>query len=134
MIELSRIHAEMIVWHAQAEAPLEACGLLSGRGTSVLRVFPLQNEDRSEVSYHLNPEEQFRIFMEIEEVGDQLVGIYHSHPKTAAYPSPRDIEAAYYPRNRLSDRLAGRGNVAGPARLSHPKRNRKGRADTVDSR
>jgi proteasome lid subunit RPN8/RPN11 len=37
------------------------------------------------------------VFVEIEESGLELVGIYHSHPQSPAYPSPRDVDMAYYP-------------------------------------
>ncbi len=97
MLAISQDQMETILRHVRSAAPLEACGLLAGRGATVLRVYPLSNEDRSEVSYRLNPEEQYHVFVEIEAQGQQLIGIYHSHPQTVAYPSTRDIEAAYYP-------------------------------------
>jgi proteasome lid subunit RPN8/RPN11 len=33
----------------------------------------------------------------IRETGQSLLGIYHSHPRTPAYPSPADVEMAFYP-------------------------------------
>lgn len=97
MIELRCEQIQQIIAHARAEAPLEAGGLLAGSGAIVERVYPMENTDRSETSFLLNPEEQYRVFVEIEELGYDLVGIYHSHPHSAAYPSARDVEMAYYP-------------------------------------
>jgi len=44
----------------------------------------------------MEPEEQLRVFQEIEKEGLELSAIYHSHPHTAAFPSPRDVHYAFY--------------------------------------
>lgn len=97
MIAFRNEQLQEIIAHARAEAPLEAGGLLAGSGSTVVRVYPMENTDRSESSFLLNPEEQYRVFVEIEELGFDLTGIYHSHPRSDAYPSARDVEMAYYP-------------------------------------
>jgi proteasome lid subunit RPN8/RPN11 len=33
----------------------------------------------------------------IRESGQTLLGVYHSHPRTPAYPSASDVEMAFYP-------------------------------------
>lgn len=97
MIEIPRkLLAEMIV-HAQEEAPTEACGILAGKHGRVLELYRAHNADRSPVSYRLDPEEQFRIFKDIEEREWELVGIYHSHPTSPAIPSEIDASRAGYP-------------------------------------
>ena len=88
--------SEMIS-HAREDAPQEACGILAGRGHRVLRMYRARNAQRSPTSYSLDPEEQYRIFRDIEDRGLELVGIYHSHPSSPATPSDTDIEQAYYP-------------------------------------
>ncbi|HDN79998.1 MAG TPA: M67 family peptidase [Chloroflexi bacterium] len=88
---------EEILNHARAEAPNEACGLLGGRGERVKKVYPLPNVERSPARYRADPEAQYRAMMEIEERGWEIVGIYHSHPASPAYPSPTDLELAFYP-------------------------------------
>lgn len=97
MVIFRKEHIQEIIAHTQREAPLEAGGLLAGSGATVERVYPMENTDRSETSFLLNPEEQYRVFMEIEELGYELVGIYHSHPHSPAHPSARDVEMAHYP-------------------------------------
>ena len=62
-----------IIAHAQAEAPLEAGGLLAGSGETVERVYPVENTDRSETSYLLDVEEQYRVFVEIEDGHTSIV-------------------------------------------------------------
>ena len=97
MIEIPRkLLAEMIV-HAQEEAPTEACGILAGKNGRILKLYRARNADRSRVSYRLDPEEQYRIFEDIEARGWELVGIYHSHPTSPAIPSDTDEKQAGYP-------------------------------------
>jgi len=45
----------------------------------------------------MEPEEQLRVFQEMEKEGFELSAIYHSHPHTAAFPSQRDVDNAFYP-------------------------------------
>jgi proteasome lid subunit RPN8/RPN11 len=84
--------------HTRAEAPNEACGLLAGRDGYVTHVLPATNvaEDR-QVRYLMDPYDQLDHFQTIEEQGLELLGIYHSHPASSAYPSPTDQSMAYYP-------------------------------------
>ena len=86
-----------MIRHALAEYPDEACGLLAGREGQVEKVYCLTNAEHSPVSYCLDPEEQVRAFMEIEERGWGLLALYHSHTHLPAYPSARDVEMAFYP-------------------------------------
>jgi proteasome lid subunit RPN8/RPN11 len=97
MLKLWRSQLEEIIAHVQAEAPLEAGGLLAGHGTSVERVYAMKNADQSATTYRLDPEEQYSVFVEIENDGRELIGIYHSHPESEAYPSSRDVDMSYYP-------------------------------------
>lgn len=88
--------AARIVDHARAELPNEACGLLAGATASGrARAFhPARNADASPYRYRLEPEDLVRITFAIERAGDELVAIVHSHPRSAAEPSPSDRRAA----------------------------------------
>lgn len=90
-----------MVRHARAGAPQEACGLVGGRraGADVvgLRFRPTPNEAASEVFYTVPPLEILRFQRELDREGLELVAIFHSHPKTRAYPSPTDVRLAFYP-------------------------------------
>lgn len=95
---LPREHFMQILKHTQAEAPNEACGLLAGRDRRVTCVLPATNvAENPLVSYLMDPEDQLRHFQMIEKKGLDLLGIYHSHPVSPAYPSPTDLSMAYYP-------------------------------------
>ena len=97
MLELSRDQAKALITHAQEEAPNECCGLLAGRNGRVERVYPGTNVDHSPYTYLMDPKEQLAAFKDMEAAGLDLVGIYHSHTHTAAYPSRTDVAKAFYP-------------------------------------
>jgi proteasome lid subunit RPN8/RPN11 len=86
-----------IITHAQREAPKEACGLISGRDGAAVKAYPITNTDQSNVTYLMDPKEQFAAFKEMRQAGTELLAIYHSHPATEAYPSPTDKKLAFYP-------------------------------------
>jgi proteasome lid subunit RPN8/RPN11 len=97
VVYLKKEHLAKIIAHAREEAPLEACGILAGKEDRVVKVYRARNADRSRVSYRLEPEDQYRIFIDIEEKGWDILGIYHSHPASPAIPSGIDLKQAYYP-------------------------------------
>jgi proteasome lid subunit RPN8/RPN11 len=94
---LQRAQVDAMIEHARAEHPNECCGLLAGVGERVVRVYRGRNADQSPYTYRLDPREQLRFFREMDEAGLELLGIYHSHTQSAAYPSRTDIAKAYYP-------------------------------------
>ncbi len=97
VVRLAKQHLLEMVAHAQEEAPLEACGVLAGSEGRVTRLYRARNAARSPLSYRLEPEEQFRIFVDIEQRGWEILGIYHSHPASPPVPSSLDLNQAYYP-------------------------------------
>jgi proteasome lid subunit RPN8/RPN11 len=94
---LSRNLYEEIVAHARAEVPNECCGIVAARDGAAVKVFRATNAEASPVRYGLDPQEQYEIMMEIDEQGWTLGAIYHSHTRSAAYPSPTDVNLDFYP-------------------------------------
>ena len=94
MLELSRDQAGALIKHAEEESPNECCGLLAGRNGRVERVYPGTNVDHSPYTYLMDPNEQLAAFKDMEAVGLDLVGIYHSHTQSEAYPSETDVNLA----------------------------------------
>ena len=91
--------AHEMLAHARAEVPNEACGLLSGDlRTGTARAYhPARNADASPLRYNVHPDDLVRIIFGMEEQGEDLVGIFHSHTHTPAVPSPTDRASAQYP-------------------------------------
>lgn len=85
--------------HARAELPNEACGLLAGDLASgrATRFHPARNEEASPLRYTVHRDDLVRIVLGIEDAGEDLVGIFHSHTHTPAAPSATDHRTALYP-------------------------------------
>jgi [CysO sulfur-carrier protein]-S-L-cysteine hydrolase len=91
--------AEAVMMHARAELPNEACGLISGLlATGRATTFhPTRNAEASPLRYNVDPEDLVRITFAIEDAGEELVAIFHSHTRSAAVPSATDRRTAMYP-------------------------------------
>ena len=95
---MSQEHFRQILDHTRAESPNEACGLLAGRDGHVMHVLPAANvAENPRVGYLMDPHDQISHFYAIEEQDLDLLGIYHSHPASSAFPSVTDLSMAYYP-------------------------------------
>jgi [CysO sulfur-carrier protein]-S-L-cysteine hydrolase len=86
-----------IVAHARADLPNECCGMVGGHDGEARTVYRAENAEASPFRYSIDAKEQFRLMREIEEAGEELAGIYHSHTKSPAYPSQTDVNLAGWP-------------------------------------
>ena len=98
-LRISAALADELLAHAAAEAPNEACGILAGsladgRATAY---HPARNADASPFVYTVHPDDLVRIVLGIEDAGQDLVAIFHSHIQSPAVPSPTDRRQAMYP-------------------------------------
>jgi proteasome lid subunit RPN8/RPN11 len=84
-----------VVAHAQADAPLEACGLIAMDGEGrVVRVYPLRNSSATPATaFTLDPDDHHAAIVDAESRGWKIGGVYHSHPRGPAIPSPIDLRA-----------------------------------------
>lgn len=85
---------QRIVDHCLASRPNEACGVLAAHDGEVVEVYEMRNAAGSPVRYALDPAEQLRVYRDIEQHGWELGGVFHSHTRTEAYPSPTDVRLA----------------------------------------
>ena len=99
MLTITRELRDRIVAHARKDHPDEACGILAGpAGTDrPTRFIPMTNAARSPTFYEFDSTEQFQVWREMDDVGEEPVVIYHSHTATEAYPSRTDIGLAAEP-------------------------------------
>jgi proteasome lid subunit RPN8/RPN11 len=96
-LQLQREHWLAMEAEAKRLAPEEACGLLAGKGRQVEAVIPVTNVEHSPMRFRMEPGEQVRALLWIEDHGLELVGIYHSHPDGPGEPSPTDLAEYAYP-------------------------------------
>lgn len=93
-MRISQNLIDRIIAHAQEDSPNECCGLVGGNGDLAETIYPAENAEKSPYRYSIAPREQMDLMNRIDEAGEAIVGIYHSHTKTAAYPSQTDINLA----------------------------------------
>jgi proteasome lid subunit RPN8/RPN11 len=91
----SDVHMAMVA-HCLRGLPEEACGLISGNPTldAVDAWYPAQNVAHSARVYTVDPLAHLRADRDAESRGQQILGVFHSHTHTDAYPSPTDIAQA----------------------------------------
>ena len=87
-------HRDAIVEHARRDAPNECCGVVATRDGVVVGVHPAVNVAASPLRFEIDSLELLRLVTEIEDRGEDLGAIYHSHTRSAAYPSQTDVNFA----------------------------------------
>lgn len=93
------LHADVeahLVAHARDEAPRECCGLLFGRADEILAARRARNvADDPERRYVIEPRDHLSAIRDARAAGLDVIGAYHSHPRTRAVPSPTDAAQAF---------------------------------------
>jgi proteasome lid subunit RPN8/RPN11 len=89
-VRIARQLLDEIVAHALEDRPNECCGMVAGSGGAATEVFRARNALASPFSFDMEPSDQFRIYTEIEDRGEEILAIYHSHTKSPAEPSQSD--------------------------------------------
>jgi len=125
-IQLRREHFLALVDHARETAPAECCGLLGGTTSAEAEsIYKLRNVTSTpESGYEAAPEDLFAAQRQMRARGEELLAIYHSHPR-AANPSPSetDVRLAYYPdATYLIVGLGGEKPVVKAFRISERER------------
>jgi proteasome lid subunit RPN8/RPN11 len=87
---------EQLMAHAEQDAPNECCGLIGGRDGAATTLYRARNAEASPLRYRIADQEVFDVRKQIEEKGEDLVAIYHSHTASPAYPSQTDINLAFW--------------------------------------
>ena len=92
MVQLSQAQLDEIVAHAKETPSEEVCGVLGGRDNRVGSVFRARNTaETRRTRFEMDSRDIFSSIREIEKGGAELLGFYHSHTHTQAYPSPTDV-------------------------------------------
>ena len=99
---ISRALLDELIAHAREEAPNECCGVIavhaershSGQPAVAARVYRAVNAAASPLRFEVDGRELLRAIDDIEQRGSELGAIYHSHTRTAPYPSQTDINFA----------------------------------------
>jgi proteasome lid subunit RPN8/RPN11 len=86
-----------IVAHAHEDPTIECCGVVAvkpGSPVEAVRVYRATNIHASALKFEIDPMELLRLHTAIEDEGNELGAIYHSHVRSKPYPSQTDISFA----------------------------------------
>ena len=100
LLQLRREHVDAMIAHARETAPEECCGLIGGISEArAVTLYRLRNvTPHRESAYEAAPEDLFAAQRQMRERGEDLLAIYHSHPRASdPSPSETDVRLAYYP-------------------------------------
>ena len=103
-LRLTESQYATIIGNCYDGLPDEACGLLigpiAGDGVptgEISEARPCRNADASAITYTVDPRDMLAAMRAAEARGDEIVGVWHSHTHTDAYPSPTDVRQAVDP-------------------------------------
>lgn len=100
---ISRAQLDELIAHAREDAPNECCGIISARAQPgadgceqlrAARVHRAVNTAASPLRFEVDGLELLAEIEQIEQQGAELGAIYHSHTRSAPYPSQTDINFA----------------------------------------
>ena len=89
-MKIARDLLEQIVDHARRDAPDECCGVVGVRDGVATSVHPLENLAHSPLKFEVGAD-LVAAMGAIEDRGDELGAIYHSHTRTEPAPSQTDV-------------------------------------------
>ena len=93
-MRISRAFLVQIIQHARDELPNECCGIVGMSNGAAVKVYPAENIHRSPTRFEIDGRDVIRVMTDVEARGWELGSIYHSHTRTAAYPSQTDVNFA----------------------------------------
>jgi proteasome lid subunit RPN8/RPN11 len=97
MIKIPKAVVAEMIDHAKKHYPQEACGFVVGKSDAAEYFDPIPNRDQSSVTYSMDSKQQMKAFKRMDEKGLSMIGIFHSHVASSAYPSQTDKQQAFYP-------------------------------------
>jgi [CysO sulfur-carrier protein]-S-L-cysteine hydrolase len=98
VLALTSAHRDAMVATCIRALPNEGCGLLLGRGEHVAEVVASPNVADSARVYEIDPGVLLRAYREGEARDLDVIGVFHSHTHSEAYPSPTDVAQAPDPQ------------------------------------
>jgi proteasome lid subunit RPN8/RPN11 len=97
-VRIARSLLDEIVEHAVRDTPNECCGIVAFRAGAATAVHAMENVAASPFRFEIDGLTLMRLSDSMEEGGEELGAIYHSHTRSAPYPSQTDMNfAALWP-------------------------------------
>ena len=89
-IRLSESDKKILSEYSENQKPNESCAILFGKNDQVLDLFLTENIEKSPTNFTISNEQLIEGYKIAEERKIEVIGIFHSHPDSDAYPSNTD--------------------------------------------
>jgi len=96
-IYLTPYHWAQMESDVATKAPEEACGFVVGKGYHAKLIIPVTNTLHDAYRFRMDPQEQLKAFLLVEEKGWEILAVYHSHPQGISSPSATDYNELTFP-------------------------------------
>lgn len=96
-MKFTKSQIDEMVAHARDDLPNECCGVVSSTDDVAQTVHRAINAAASPLRYEIDSKDFLRIYNLIDDADQEVGAIYHSHTRSAAYPSQTDINLALWP-------------------------------------
>ena len=89
-IILKQSEREILSQYSENQKPNEACAILFGKEDKVLDIFLTDNIEESPVNFTISNEQLIEAYKIAEDKKIEVIGVFHSHPNSEAFPSNTD--------------------------------------------
>ena len=89
-IILKQSDKKILSQYSENQKPNEACAILFGKNNEVLDIFLTENIEESSVNFTISNEQLIEGYKIAEDKKMDIIGIFHSHPNSDAFPSNTD--------------------------------------------
>jgi len=89
-IILKQSDKKILAQYSENQKPNEACAILFGKEDEVLDIFFTDNIEESPINFTISNEQLIEAYKIAEDQNVEIVGIFHSHPNSDAFPSNTD--------------------------------------------
>jgi proteasome lid subunit RPN8/RPN11 len=89
-IILKQSDKKLLSQYSENQKPNEACAILFGKNNEVLDIFLTENIEGSPVNFTISNEQLIEGYKIAEDKKMDIIGIFHSHPNSDAFPSNTD--------------------------------------------
>lgn len=96
-MKFTQSQIDAMISHARDDLPNECCGVVSASDDTARTVHRAINSAASPLRYEIDSQDFLRIYKLIDDADEDVGAIYHSHTRSAAYPSQTDINLALWP-------------------------------------
>ena len=89
-IKISQTDKKILSEYSENQKPNESCALLFGKDNTVMDLFLTENIEKSPVNFTISNKQLIEGYKIAEEKKIDVIGIFHSHPNSDAFPSNTD--------------------------------------------